>query len=288
MGNMGIYSSRKFYQLTGQTALGAADTLRPIGVLDEDDTIAINAIPTFTESVTFTLAGTENINIANSTLEGGTKGVYIEMEAGNVAIACRQGALHVELGRSTTMTASDGNPDVAVKITNSDWQDGGAGYARVRGMDIKAQNDGDNGNSTVWINTIYATAECATGMANSGNMSVAEFNMKNNGTITGTNIGIIIQDESQGATTSNTFGLQIKTANYNLTREAAIDISSTNGSWTTGIAAASGNMTNLFSTFITNGPAVATADASGDVEGSIKILVAGTAKYLHYWPNPAS
>ena len=239
------------------------------------------AFSTSNGAVTMTMAGTERLNITNETLGAGTKGVYIEMESGSATSGCRQGAFHVELGRGTVMTGTDGNPDVAVKITNSDWSDGGSGYARIRGMDIKAQNDGDNGNSSVFINTIYATAECATGMANSGDMTVAEFNLKNNGVITGANIGVIINDTSQGSF-GETLGLQIKTGAYAMTRDAAIEVTSSGGSWTTGLAMPSGNMTNLLSTFITNGPAVQTRNA-GASEGSIKILVAGSTKYLQWW-----
>lgn len=195
-----------------------------------EDTFTFAGDVDITGDVTMTMAGTENLQIVNATLNGGTKGVYIEMEAGNTSIGCRQGALHVELGRSETQIDHDGNPDVAVKITNSDWQDGGT-MGRIRGMDIKAQNDGDNGNSTEWINTILATAECATSQANAGDMTVAEFHLKNNGVITGSNVGVIIQDESQGAF-GTTYGLIIKSSAYAMTRNAAIQISSLAGSWT--------------------------------------------------------
>ena len=63
MGNSGIYNSRKWFRLSGQTAVGTADTLEPIGVSGENDTIAIHAIPTFSESVTFTLGADEAMTL---------------------------------------------------------------------------------------------------------------------------------------------------------------------------------------------------------------------------------
>lgn len=186
-------------------------------------------------SSTMTFVGTENLNIVNTTLGSGTKGVLIEMEAGSLIAGSRQGAMHIELGRNGVMTASDGNPDCALKVTSNDWSDGGSGYARIRGLDLKAQNDGENGNSTVTINAAYITAECATGMANSGDMSVGEFHLKNNGTITGANIGVKIQDQSQGSAGS-TLGLEIMTSAYDLARDAAISIGSSAGSWITALS----------------------------------------------------
>lgn len=74
-----------------------------------------------------------------------------------------------------------------------------------------------------------------------------------------------------------------------VTVASAVDIQA-DGTITTGIVfdcvPGSGTITNLLSCEITNGPAVATAEA-GDGAGSIKILVDGAAKYLHYWANAA-
>ncbi|MEK0337659.1 MAG: hypothetical protein QQN41_09535 [Nitrosopumilus sp.] len=67
MPNQGIYGGRKWYAFSGQTFDGVADTLQPIGTLDENDTIAINAIPTFTENVNFTLSSGETVTIDGTT-----------------------------------------------------------------------------------------------------------------------------------------------------------------------------------------------------------------------------
>jgi len=245
------------------------------------DTLTVTGAMNTSADVTMTMAGTENLNIVNETLGNGTKGVYIEMAAGSATAGSRQGALHVEMGRSVVMTGADGNPDVALKVTNSDWSDGGSGYARIRGMDLKAQNDGDNGNSTVFINAVYITAENATGMANSGNMTVGEFNMKNNGTITGENIGILIQDQSQGSVTGETTGLKITTSAYAITREYAITVESGAGSWTDIIHFNDTRHTNLLRFDTVGGCASVDSGATGDNSThKIKVDMAGTAGYI--------
>jgi len=245
------------------------------------DTLTVEGAAQFNTDVTMTFAGTENLNIVNTTLGSGTKGIYVEMEPGSATAGSRQGALHIEMGRSVVMTASDGNPDTALKITNSDWSDAGSGYARIRGMDIKAQNDGDNGNSSVTINTIYATAECATGMANSGTMTVAQFNMKNNGTITGESTGIIINDESQGTVTGDTIALRIGSSAYAITREHAIEIGSGGGSWTNIIHFTDDDHTNLMKFDVVSGCISVDAGATGaNSTHKIKVDVNGTAAYI--------
>jgi len=77
MGNRGIYGNRQWFWATGQTALGTADALHPIGVLDEDDTISINAIPTFTESPTFTLGDGESVTITATDASGGAVAPFV-------------------------------------------------------------------------------------------------------------------------------------------------------------------------------------------------------------------
>ena len=246
-----------------------------------DTTIAMSGAITTDNNVTMTMAGTENLNIVNETLGSSTKGLYVEMECGSATAGCRQGAVQIELGRSTVMTGTDGNPDVALKITNSDWSDAGSGYARIRGMDIKAQNDGDNGNSTVFINTIYATAENATGMANSGDMTVCELNMKNNGTIAGESVGLLIQDQSQGTVTGDTIGLKIGTSAYAITRENAIEIGTAGGSWTNLLRLTDDDHTNLIKFDVVAGCISVDAGATGaNSTHKIKVDVNGTAAYI--------
>ncbi len=63
MGNQGIYNSRKWFWLSGQTAVGTADTLEPLGVSGEDDTIAIHAIPTFSDNVNMNIGSGEAFTI---------------------------------------------------------------------------------------------------------------------------------------------------------------------------------------------------------------------------------
>lgn len=245
------------------------------------DTLTVNGASSFTTDVTMTFLATENLNITNTTLGNSTKGVYIDMEPGSATAGSRQGALQVVLERNVTMTGADGNPDCAVKIQCKDAVDGSSGFTRIRGMDIKAENDGDNGNSSVFINTIYATAECATGMANSGDMTVCELNMKNNGTITGENTGLLIQDQSQGSVTGETYGIKITTSNYNIIRENALSVSSANGSWTNILHLNDDNHTNLIKFDVVAGCISVDAGATGaNSTHKIKVDVNGTAAYI--------
>jgi len=245
------------------------------------DTLTINGAATFNSDVTMTFAGTEYLDIVNASLGAGTKGVYLEMESGSAVAGSRQGALQVELGRSTVMTNSDGNPDCAVKISCSDWSDGGSGYARIRGMDLKAKNDGDNGNSTVFINAAYITAENGTGMANSGDMTVCELQMKNNGTITGESIGLLIQDQSQGTVTGDTIGIKIASSAYAITREHAIEIGTAGGSWTNIMHFTDDDHTNFLKFDVVAGCISADAGATGaNSTHKIKVDVNGTAAYI--------
>lgn len=248
-----------------------------------DTTLALSGAITTDSSITMTMAGTENLNIVNATLGSSTKGVYVEMESGSATAGSRQGALHIELGRSTVMTGSDGNPDCALKVSSNDWSDAGSGYARIRGLDLKAQNDGENGNSTVFINGAYITAECATGMANSGDMTVAEFNMKNNGTITGESIGLKINDESQGSVTGDTIGLLISSSAYAITREHAIEIGSGAGSWTNILHLTDDDHTNLIKADVEAGcvgTVRGTPNQTATCDGSLKVDINGNTLYI--------
>ncbi len=62
MSNQGIYGQRKWQDFSGQIA-GTADTLSQIGASGDDDTIAVYAIPTFHESVTFNIGSGEAITM---------------------------------------------------------------------------------------------------------------------------------------------------------------------------------------------------------------------------------
>ncbi|KKK49033.1 hypothetical protein LCGC14_3139160, partial [marine sediment metagenome] len=77
MGNKGVYGTRMWYWATGQTAGTTADTLHPIGAVGHDDTIAINAIPTFTESANYTLGDGEVLTITATDASGGAVAPFV-------------------------------------------------------------------------------------------------------------------------------------------------------------------------------------------------------------------
>jgi len=79
MTNMGIYGQRSWQRIIGQNDAGSADVLNPIGALGDDDTISINAIPTFTDNVNFTLGLGEDITVVktNSAASGTVRSMEI-------------------------------------------------------------------------------------------------------------------------------------------------------------------------------------------------------------------
>ncbi len=107
MGNAGIYSARKWFWLTGQTQLGVADVLHPIGVLDEDDTIAIYAIPTFYEGVEFDLGDGEQILINATDASGGLVEPFIYTS--NLPVAGTTGGRALFLALPTAQLGSYAN-----------------------------------------------------------------------------------------------------------------------------------------------------------------------------------
>ncbi len=155
----------------------------------------------------------------------------------DVANGVRQGALSVTLNRPSTnaLTSWDGNGDIALRVAASN-RSANSAKGGTRGMELSARNYTSAGE--YWISGIKATAEHSTGTSNIASSTVAEFYMKNNATITTSHYGVLIQDDSQGTSSGDTYGLYINTSNYNPGggRDAAIKVSSQGtAGWTYGL-----------------------------------------------------
>lgn len=109
------------------------------------------------------------------------------------------------------------------------------------------------------------------------------------GAVTGNLRGLIVNCYGAGLPSTTSIGIEVRTDGGTATLAEGIRIWKVGGNTiTTGIYLNSA-VTNLYR-IPTAGtaPTISGADATGDVEGSIKILVGSTPKYLHYWPNAAS
>jgi len=127
-------------------------------------------------------------------------GVELNYYARNLTKGARQSGLTVYMGRESgyAMTATDGNPDVAMKVTA--YCRSGATvttYERVRALSILTRVRSST--KAQFLNCIYATCEVDSG-CEVNDFYVAMFSLKLSGTATGPLYGIWIEDQSQGAT----------------------------------------------------------------------------------------
>ena len=251
----GVAASAVNYVKLTNTATGSGPT---ISVLGTDANIDLNIIPKGTGSIVMgKAAATENETV-----------LEVGVAPTDLTHGVRQGALQVSLSRAAdyALTGWDGNPDCAVKIYAYNRANSGSNGG-TRALDIVARNRDSGGES--WINTIYATAEHSTGANNIANSTVAELHMKNNAVITSDQIGLLVQDDSQGTTNGDVYGIKIHTANYNPGggRTAAIYVNSQNtGGWTSGLLL-DGVITNAMMFADTDGTNGATLKA-GTYSGS--------------------
>jgi len=143
-----------------------------------------------------------------------------------------------------------------------------AAYGQMNGVDFEKSG------------TIIVTTEAAVGVFNMDCVAGT--------TVTGNVRGIIINMHG-GGLPSTSIGLEVRSDGGAATLAEGIRIWKVGScTLTTGIVFNSA-MTNLYRVpSAGTAPTISGADASGDVEGSIKILVGSTPKYLHYWPNAAT
>jgi len=122
----------------------------------------------------------------------------------------RQGAISLSLDRTSgyALTSWDGNPDCGFKMSVYNSAVNGTNGA-TRGFDVTVRNN--VGATESWINGMALTAENKTGAGTLGSAITAQFNLKNNGVISTSNYGVVIQDQSQGTNPADTAMLRITT-----------------------------------------------------------------------------
>ena len=148
-----------------------------------------------------------------------------------VTAGARGGAVNISLNRLSTfpLTSWDGNPDTGLKMSVYNSAINGTNGG-TRGLDIGVRNQG-TGSTESWINGMTMIAENKTGAGTIVSSIVAQFNIKNNGVVSTSNYGVVIQDESQGTNPTATAMLRFTTSTINPASgavPAAINIASKN------------------------------------------------------------
>lgn len=172
------------------------------------DTLTVNGAAIFNSNVTMVLDSAELMSISHSNGTENQKAVNISLSPVDLTHGVRQGALFIGMDRTATyaLTGWDGNPDCGLKIQVFNRAVSGANGGS-RGIDVIARNR-DTGTES-WINAIYATAE------NSANTIASaytgQFIMKNNGVVSSSLYGVVIQDTSQGSNPTDTVSLKLTT-----------------------------------------------------------------------------
>ena len=268
----GVVASAANYVKISNVAASSGPTIAALG---SDTNIDLNLAS----------KGTGAVVIEKATATENEKVLEIGVAPTDLTHGVRQGALQISLNRAAdyVLTGWDGNPDCAMKVYAYNRAVSGSNGG-TRALDIVARNR-DSGSES-WINTIYATAEHSTGAGNIANSTVAELHMKNNAVITSDQIGLLVQDDSQGTTNGDVYGIKVYTANYNPGggRTAAIYIDSQNtGGWTSGLLL-DGVITNALKFADSDGTNGATLKAGsysgGGNEVKIAIDVAGVTYYI--------
>jgi hypothetical protein len=215
-----------------------------------------------------------------------TKPLNLNATVTDVTAGARQGVEYISINRPATsaLTSWDGNPDCALKIQAYNRAVNGTNGG-TRGIDVTARNR-DAGTES-WIGAIYATAENSANTIVSA--SVGWFNMKNNGVISTSHYGVVIQDNSQGTGPTDTVLLKLTTGTIDPASGAvpkAMQIASANtAGFVTGLAF-NGIITNAIgfnNTSGANGFTVGTFTntvVDADPDAFIKIDGNGTPYYV--------
>ena len=176
--------------IKGNLTFGDAST----DTLTVNGNLTVNLSGTAVSTITHT-AGTENL-----------KALSVNVTPTDATHGVRQGAIFISIDRSIALTGWDGNPDCGLKIQAFNRAVSGANGG-TRGIDVVARNR-DSGTES-WINALYATAENSANTIASS--YVAQFIMKNNGVVSTSHYGVVIQDTSQGSGPADTVSLKITT-----------------------------------------------------------------------------
>lgn len=224
--------------------------------------------------------------LSHNGMDESTKMVSLSGSVTATTKGARQGVLYVYMNRSSSypMTTSDGNSDTGVKIfvyNRSASED----YCRQRALEITTETR-DTGAGSFFSEGIYCAVKNRSGTSinNSGHIMAAKFETDMQGTGTPDVIGVNIHDISQATSGSLTFyGLKISSANYAITRDYAIHVSSGGGSWTNIIALSDDDHTNFVYGAVEGGCVGTTRTSPNQTatcDGSLKVLVGSKTLYI--------
>jgi hypothetical protein len=260
-----------------------ATTTLSANIVTEGD-LTVGGDTTLGDATSDSTAIVGSTSFTQAAMTGNVKPVEIDATVTDATAGARQGGLYIGVSRSTAMTTSDGNPDCGLKM-RVDNETASEDYVRQRGMDISVETS-EAGSKSFFTEGISVTAKNYSGteINDSGYIMAGKFITNMQGSGNPDVIGINIHDDSQATSGSLTFyGLKVDTANYNLTRDYALWVDSTNGSWTNGLSL-NGAVTNVLdfeNNDGTNGAKAGDATMDGDVaDALIKIDIGGTAYYI--------
>jgi len=223
-------------------------------------------------------ASADGATVTHPSMTGSSFPFQLDCAATSATEGARQGAFYIYLDRDTVMTNSDGNPDCGFKMKVRNYADA-ASYIRTRGFDIAVELR--TGGSAVFVQGGYLSAKTYSGSTVT-DVTGLQIDLNHGATGSGTIAGLIINEVSQSGT-GTMYGIRIQTAAYAITREYAIAIDSSAGSWTNGILF-DGSITNALDFADTSGNG-ATYDAGytfldATCVGKIQVDVGGNTCYI--------
>ena len=194
------------------------------------DTFTCNGAASFTSTV----AMSSTLTLTYATMTENVKPLNIDATVTDATHGARQGGLYIGVTRETVMTASDGNPDCALKL-KVDNKTASEDYFRGRGIDLSVETDA-SGDGSYFLEGASFTVKDASGTTinASGHMRAVIAQTDKNGTGDCDVVGFYMQDNSQSATGTH-YGMKIYSANYDVARDYGVHISAQNGSWATGV-----------------------------------------------------
>jgi hypothetical protein len=187
----------------------------------------------------------------------------------------RAGVLAINMTRTSSypLTSWDGNPDTGFKMSVYNSAVNGANGA-LRGIDMTVRNNASS--SINWINGISCTTENRTVATTLASAYTAQFNMKNNGVISDSYYGVIIQDQTQGTNPTATAMLRATTSTIAPASGAVPAVINVAAKNTSGFTYLFNLETDLIDTATVGGTVGAAA-------GTILIKVAGTPYKLYFY-----
>lgn len=190
------------------------------------------------------------------------------------------------LRRTHTSALGSGKGLTGVEVRSTFNGDADALTSEVKGGEFKARHTTGNTYDVGTFKGVIGNVDCKNGVVTTGWAVEGAIDVSSGGTFT--TAACFHGNLNNSGTVTNSYGVYVHgLSGYVLTRGLYVDYATTGlylEHTTTAITALT--CTNLMAVPTAGtAPVSSGADASGDVEGSIKITVGGVAKYLHYWPN---